>query len=229
MLLSTRQHPFAIGGAFIATMRLLIPILIVSWGIRGLAFGGILLMPIAGIPIRKWVLLMVFVGACAVLIRFAWRVLAWEFERVVITNEKVVHVHGVLNRKIASTPLVKIGDLTVSQPIVGRMLGYGALVVEGDTGDTPLHGLRYLPEPADTWRLVTQTARNQRAWEGGAKVSSGGVSELTPLAAIDAGPALKPDATHQSDVPNGDVKAVPQSPCDPDGSTTVIERIPDGS
>lgn len=201
VLIQTRQHPFAVGASFFDAMRLLVPMLLMSWGLRGITLGGVLMVPVLGAPIRRWILLVIFLGACVVIGRFVWRVLAWELERVLITTEKVVHIRGVLNRRIASTPLVKIGELTVSQPLLGRVFHYGALVVESEGGDRALHGLRHLPDPADVWRLVTQTARSQRAWEGGAKAHAADAVE----AAV-AEPSLADDASDHA-------------------STTVIARV----
>lgn len=163
VVLETRQHPFAIVDAFLDAMRLILPLLMVSWGVLGIR----LLDNVVG----DWVIRIAFLAMAVVVARLFWRILEWEFARVIVTTEKLVHVHGILNRRIASTPLVKVSELTVSQPLAGRMFGYGKLVVDTPGGgELPLHGLAYIPDPADVYRLITDIARRERAAEGGGDV-----------------------------------------------------------
>lgn len=160
MLLVTRQHPLALARAALDTLGLLMPLLVAAWGIAGIELlrGG------AG----TWLLRIVFVVMLALVARLAWRVLEWEFERVVVTDEKVIYVSGVLGRRIASTPLAKVSEFTVRQPLIGRLFDYGSLVVDVPGGrDDALHGLGFLPDPAGMYRLVSDRARRGRVSEGG--------------------------------------------------------------
>ena len=162
-LLVTRQHPFVLVRAAFDTFGLLLPLVIAAWGIAGTE----LLRGVVG----TWLLRIAFVVMLVLLARLAWRVLAWEFERVVITDEKVIHVAGVLNRRIASTPLAKVSEFTVRQSLVGRIFDYGSLVVDVPGGrDQALHGLSYLPDPAGLYRLVSDQARRGRVHEGGGRL-----------------------------------------------------------
>ena len=87
-----------------------------------------------------------------------------------ITDEKVIHIEGVLQRRIASTPLAKVSEFTVRQPLLGRVFDYGQLVVDVPGGrDQALHGLDFLPDPAGMYRLVSDTARFERVAEGVAR------------------------------------------------------------
>jgi len=152
ILLETRQHPMAILGAFGEAMGLLVPAALVAWGLTGLSF-----VPMTIVQVIRLVLAF---GMACVAARFLWRVLEWEYERVIVTNQKVLHIHGVLSRRIASTPLTKVSELTVSQPLIGRMLAFGSLVVDVPGGrEQALHGLRYLPDPPHIYTLITDTAR----------------------------------------------------------------------
>lgn len=162
-MLVTRQHPFVLVRAAFDTFGLLLPLAIAAWGIAGTE----LLRGAVG----TWLLRIVFVVMLVLLARLAWRVLAWEFERVVVTEEKVIHVAGVLDKRIASTPLAKVSEFTVRQPLVGRIFDYGSLVVDVPGGrDQALHGLAYLPDPAGLYRLVSDQARRGRVHEGGGRL-----------------------------------------------------------
>ena len=171
-LLITRQHPFALLRAAIDTMGLVLPLLVAAWGIAGIE----LLRGAVG----TWLLRLLFLMMLALVARLAWRVLAWEFERVVVTDEKVIHVAGVLDRRIASTPLAKVSEFTVRQPIIGRIFDYGSLVVDVPGGrDQALHGLAFLPDPAGLYRLVSGQARRERVEEGGGRMPE---TDAPPLA-----------------------------------------------
>ena len=166
VVLETRQHPFVLIAAFLDAMLLVVPLMLVAWGVLGIGF----LRNRVGDAIFD----IAFLAALLVIGRFAWRVVQWEVARLFVTTEKVVHLHGVLNRKIASTPLVKVAELTVSQPFAGRIFGYGSLVVEGPGGShQAMHGLSYIPNPLALYRTINEIARRERAYEGGADVNDG--------------------------------------------------------
>jgi hypothetical protein len=162
-ILVTRQHPFALVRAAADACALLAPLLLAAWGIAGTE----LLRGAVG----SWLLRALFAVMLVLLARLAWRVLGWEFERVVVTDEKVIHLSGTLNRRIASTPLAKVSEFTVRQPLVGRIFDYGSLVVDVPGGrDQALHGLAFLPDPAGLYRLVSDQARRGRVHEGGGRM-----------------------------------------------------------
>lgn len=159
-LLVTRQHPFALVRVGIDALGLLVPLLIAAWGIAGVE-------ALRGEP-GTWILRVLFLGMLLIVARLAVHVLAWELERVVVTGEKVIHIEGVLQRRIASTPLAKVSEFTVHQPLLGRVFDYGSLVVDVPGGrDQALHGLGYLPDPASLYRLVSDQAHRGRIEEGG--------------------------------------------------------------
>jgi hypothetical protein len=163
VLRTTRQHPFALVGAAAESLGLIVPLAVAAWGLAGISLLPDLL--------ATWLLRAAFLVMFALVVRLAWRVLGWEFERVVVTDEKVIHVSGVLARRIASTPLAKVSEFTVRQPLLGRVLDYGSLVVDVPGGrDDALHGLSYLPDPTGLYRLVSDQARRGRTQEGGGRL-----------------------------------------------------------
>lgn len=159
-ILVTRQHPLAIVRAGIDAGALIVPLAIAAWGIAGIEV-------LRG-PVADWLVRLLLVVMLVLLGRLAWHVLSWDVERVIVSDEKVIHVSGVLNRRIASTPLAKVSEFTVRQPLLGRVFDYGSLVVDVPGGrDQALHGLAFLPDPAGLYRLVSGQARRGRITEGG--------------------------------------------------------------
>jgi uncharacterized membrane protein YdbT with pleckstrin-like domain len=53
----------------------------------------------------------------------------WWSEEYVVTNHKVMKVSGILKKTAEGSALEKINDITISQSLLGRWLGYGTLSV----------------------------------------------------------------------------------------------------
>ena len=70
-----------------------------------------------------------------------------HMDRFVITNMRVFRVHGVFSQHTATMPMTRILDISVFQPFVGRLLGYGHLVFESAAQDQGLRDIRYVGRP----------------------------------------------------------------------------------
>lgn len=177
VLLETRQHPIAIIGAVGGVVAWLIPLLLVAWGLGGFLRG------------RPYELVLLAVAGALIAMTFClcWLVVGWELERVFVTDEKVIHLSGVLSRRIASTPLAKVSELTVRQSLLGRMLDYGALVVDVPGGrEQALHGLAHIPDPVGIYRLV-----GDRRARPAAPVTAA-LEAVSPVQVPDADPGGEP-------------------------------------
>jgi hypothetical protein len=53
-----------------------------------------------------------------------------EPDEFFVTNRVVIRKVGVFSREIQHAPIEKIQDVTIEQGILGRMLGYGTVIVE---------------------------------------------------------------------------------------------------
>lgn len=93
--------------------------------------------------------------AAVVALRFAWKLWLWRADRIVVTDRRIFEVSGVLTRKVASMPLAKMTDITYQRSLLGRILGYGELIVETAGQDQSLHRISYLPRPDDFYRTIT--------------------------------------------------------------------------
>lgn len=116
-----------------------------------------------------WVGYALWIGFLGLAAWIAWAVFGWITERFYVTTSRVVYAHGILNRNVTTTPLVKIDEMTLRRPFIGRVLGFGRLDVENASGGAvPLAGLEYLPHPTKLYQVIGDRARNQRMIEGGA-------------------------------------------------------------
>ena len=88
------------------------------------------------------------VAAAGYALGAVWR---WDRTRVVVTNEKLFVVHGVLRRRAAAVRLAKVATVEVEQSLLGRLLGYGTIVA----GDLEI---ACVARPADVCGLVQRLA-----------------------------------------------------------------------
>jgi uncharacterized membrane protein YdbT with pleckstrin-like domain len=77
-------------------------------------------------------LLLLVIGAVAVLTGLVKRAAT----EMAVTNKRVVIKTGIVSRKTYEILLSKIESIGVEEGIIGRMLGYGSVIVRG-TGGTP--------------------------------------------------------------------------------------------
>ena len=62
-------------------------------------------------------------GALAV----AWGLLAFHSEECVLTTRRLIHADGVINKRASDVSLDRITDAVLTEPFLGRLLGYGDL------------------------------------------------------------------------------------------------------
>ncbi|MGH2753930.1 MAG: PH domain-containing protein [Actinomycetota bacterium] len=93
--------------------------------------------------------------AVAAVVRLGWKVWLWWEDRVFVSDQRIFEVSGVLTRRVASMPLLRVTDLTYERSLYGRILGYGDLIVESAGQDQALKTIRRLPHPDDFYRTIT--------------------------------------------------------------------------
>jgi membrane protein YdbS with pleckstrin-like domain len=80
----------------------------------------------------------------AVGLQALWHILREYRDRFVITNQRVFRVNGILSTARASVPLLRILDITVNKPVIGRWLNYGHFVFESAAQVQGLNEIRYV-------------------------------------------------------------------------------------
>ena len=88
-----------------------------------------------------------------------WRVIEEYRDRFVITNQRVFRVNGVLATARASVPLLRILDITVNKPIIGRWLNYGHFIFESAAQVQGLNKITFvkdIDQREDVLRMVMQ-------------------------------------------------------------------------
>ncbi len=85
-----------------------------------------------------------------------WAYLEWYFDRFVITDGRVMLFHGIVARRVAMMPVLKVTDLTYEVPAFGLLLRYCNLEIESAGQEQALRTIKYLPYPAEVYDVVTQ-------------------------------------------------------------------------
>jgi uncharacterized membrane protein YdbT with pleckstrin-like domain len=88
-----------------------------------------------------------------------YRILEEYRDRFIITNQRVFRVNGVFSTARASVPLLRILDITVNKPLIGRWFNYGHFVFESAAQVQGLNKITYvkdIDQREDVLRIVMQ-------------------------------------------------------------------------
>ncbi|MGH2690848.1 MAG: PH domain-containing protein [Actinomycetota bacterium] len=88
----------------------------------------------------------------------AFQVVQWRWDEFLITNKRIIKVEGILARRVSTIPLGKITDTSYRRSILGRMLGYGDLVLDLPGQDKYLPVLDKLSNPDEVYKTIMQIA-----------------------------------------------------------------------
>ena len=96
------------------------------------------------------------VGLAALMATFyaGWEVAQWLAGAYVITDSRVLEVEGVLVRKVSALPLARVTDSTFRRTVLGRILGYGDLMLDSPGEKPGLSTLTILPRPVELYRMI---------------------------------------------------------------------------
>lgn len=88
------------------------------------------------------------------LLRLIWKVANWSVDYFVVTSQRMLYTTGILTRKVAMMPLVKVTDMSFQRSALGRMLGYGEFILESAGQDQALRTVDYIPYPEQLYLEV---------------------------------------------------------------------------
>ncbi|MEV4385541.1 PH domain-containing protein [Micromonospora sp. NPDC049580] len=95
----------------------------------------------------------------------AWRVADWWYDRFILTNKRVMVVNGIVTRKVAMMPLVRVTDMKYEQTPTGRALNYGTFVLESAGQEQALREIKNLPNPNELYLRVVEEMYEPQAVE----------------------------------------------------------------
>ena len=94
--------------------------------------------------------------AVAAVMRFAWKVLEWWLELIIVTDKRFMITSGVLETKNSMMPITKVTDMSFLRPFIGQILGYGTLRVESAGQKQDLEHIEYVPRPEEVFKAISE-------------------------------------------------------------------------
>lgn len=89
------------------------------------------------------------------LLRLTFYLVEWWVERIVVTDKRAMITSGIFTTKVAMMPVTKITDMTYERSVVGRMLGYGTLILESAGQIQALNRIEFLPRPEEVFDAIS--------------------------------------------------------------------------
>ncbi|MGI9597291.1 MAG: PH domain-containing protein [Acidimicrobiales bacterium] len=87
--------------------------------------------------------------------RFAFRFMKWAFyERLYITNRRIIGLTGFLGSEISTMPLTRVTDISYKTTIPAEIFGYGILRVETAGQDQALGLIPFLDKPEKFYDIL---------------------------------------------------------------------------
>jgi uncharacterized membrane protein YdbT with pleckstrin-like domain len=85
-----------------------------------------------------------------------YRFLAWSREIYIITNYRIIQVEGIIQKRTMDTALEKVNDVLMTQPMLGRMFGFGNIkIISGS--DSGINDLTAIADPFQFKRTLVET------------------------------------------------------------------------
>jgi hypothetical protein len=86
--------------------------------------------------------------------RLVWCFLDWNHNWFVATDKRLLLRYGLITRKVAMMPLLKVTDMSYVRSIPGQFLGYGKFVLESAGQDQAMREVKWVPNPDQTYRDI---------------------------------------------------------------------------
>jgi len=134
---------------------------------------------------------------------FLWGILRYRNEEYLITNRRLIHAEGVVNKKTTDSSLEKINDAVLTESMFGRMFGFGDLDVL-TASEEGIERLRMLRDAKDFKKAMIE-AKHELEIEVARPVmppirSEPAPAPVTPAAAPPAPAPAAPAAPASTDI-----------------------------
>jgi Short C-terminal domain/Bacterial PH domain len=144
------QHwifPFYIAGKWVAIAVLvtIIGFILSQWVFKSDGTGTGIINGTIGF-INNVVTIVTVIALAFAVIGFIYSVIQWQSQEYILTSVRVLHVHGVINKQSGDSSLENITDAQIRVPWLGRILGFGDLVVM-TASEAGINNLRALRDP----------------------------------------------------------------------------------
>jgi uncharacterized membrane protein YdbT with pleckstrin-like domain len=138
-VITVRRHPAVLIGPILVTV------------------GGLILAAVLSDTILRHnstALLVVWLIWGVLLLRLIIKAFTWAVDYFVVTSHRMILTSGLVTRKVAMMPLVKVTDMTFQRSFLGRLLGYGTFILESAGQDQALSTVDHIPYPEQLYLEV---------------------------------------------------------------------------
>lgn len=108
---------------------------------------------------------------------FLRRLAAWPVTYLVVTDGRMMLIGGLLRRTATAMPLDQVTGLTLQRTVLGRLLGYGTLIIISPSRRQAFRKVRYLPYPEQLYLEISGLLRPEE--QAGTISQQGGGEEVT--------------------------------------------------
>ncbi len=102
---------------------------------------------------------------------------AWTYDWFVVTDRRLLRLHGILDSKRDMMPLMKVTDMAFERPFWGKLVGYGRFVLESAGRDQALREITYVREPEGAYELICLQIFARPPFQGDRQPAPGGRPE----------------------------------------------------
>lgn len=138
-VITVRRHPAVLSGPILLT-------------VAGLILAAVLSDTI--LAHQSATLLLVWAVWGLVLLWLIGKTASWAVDYFVVTSHRMILTSGLITRKVAMMPLVKVTDMTFQRSFLGRLLGYGTFILESAGQDQALSTVDHIPYPEQLYLEV---------------------------------------------------------------------------
>jgi len=114
------------------------------------------------------------VGWLLLVARAFWRYWEWTYDWFVVTDRRLLRLHGILDSKRDMMPLTKVTDMAFERPFWGKLVGYGRFVLESAGRDQALREISYVREPERAYELICLQIFTRPPSQGARQPAPGG-------------------------------------------------------
>lgn len=136
ILMSTHKHLFKIMAEMFKEFLIILVVVVVFVVLR---YQGVE-YPLVNIGLIAILLL--------ALVSMAIDIIRWKSESYVVTNRRVIHARGILNKHVMDSSLSKINDVILQQSLFGRIFSYGTIKIL-TAADETINTLDHISKPVE--------------------------------------------------------------------------------
>lgn len=122
-----------------------------------LTLGGLILAVVLSDTILRHqssLLAVVWIAWGILLLYLVWKAALWAVDYFVVTSHRMLLTTGLITRKVAMMPLVKVTDMSFQRSFLGRIFGYGEFILESAGQDQALRTVDHIPYPEQLYLEV---------------------------------------------------------------------------